>query len=156
MATSSLRVIEVIYILPSSLRTNFNFSPRVLLDIFHVSMWKSSKQPLISVFVSTVFVEGELGNFSFSQCPRACCHVLSLVFQEATPYQIRFQSIVHWICRVKIFFNWYTIMYWCTFLLQNSCSPETSHTFLEQIMCEACSDKQCDWHDSCIDKSKTY
>ena len=51
---------------PSNLHTNFNFSPRVLLDIFHVDSWKSSKQPLISVFVSTVFVRGSWEIFIFT------------------------------------------------------------------------------------------
>ena len=66
VATSSLCVIEVIYNLPSSLPTNSNFSPRVLLDVFHVDSWKSSKQSLISVFVFTVFISGGWEVFFFT------------------------------------------------------------------------------------------
>jgi len=144
VATSSLCVIEVIYNLPSSLPTNSNFSPRVLLDVFHVDSWKSSKQSLISVFVFTVFISGGWEVFFFT-VPQSELSRVTFGLQEATLYQIHFQSFVYWICRVKIFFTWNSIMCWCPFLLQDSCFLETSH-ILGTIMSEACSNKQCDWH----------
>jgi hypothetical protein len=80
---------------PSILLTDLIF-PHVLLDIFfHADGWKSLKQSLIAVLGLKMLLVG-VEKCSLLQCPKANCRMLlSLDFEEATPYQIHIQSIVH-------------------------------------------------------------